>query len=256
MSKLVDSPHLLFVLSFVTMWLAVRIGVFLRSKRKLDEDIHEYFGIIVTATLTLTGLIIGFSFAMAVGRYDQRKNYEEAEANAIGTEYARADLLPSADAIKVRELLKDYLDLRVSSYSAGDERQVRQIDSHTAQLQGQLWAAVVEAAEAEAHPTPVIAWVVVGMNDVLNSQSSTQAAWINRIPAEAWVLMAAIAAICNLLVGYTAHRINPESISFVVLPLVISISFLLIADIDSPRAGLVAVAPQNLQILQQSLRAR
>jgi hypothetical protein len=43
--------------------------------------------------LTLLALIIGFSFSMAVSRYDQRKSYEEAEANAIGTEYARADLL-------------------------------------------------------------------------------------------------------------------------------------------------------------------
>ena len=51
-----------------------------------------------TATLTLLGLIIGFSFSMAITRYDLRKNYEEAEANAIGTEYVRAGLLPAADA--------------------------------------------------------------------------------------------------------------------------------------------------------------
>ena len=39
---------------------------------------------------------------MAAERYSLRKNYEEAEANAIGTEYVRADLLPSGDAMKVR----------------------------------------------------------------------------------------------------------------------------------------------------------
>jgi hypothetical protein len=69
---------------------------------KLEEDIREDFGVIQTATLTLLGLIIGFTFSMAVGRYEQRKNYEEAEANAIGTEYVRADLLPGADAARVR----------------------------------------------------------------------------------------------------------------------------------------------------------
>jgi hypothetical protein len=56
--------------------------------------------------LTLLGLIIGFSFSMAVNRYDQRKPYEQAEANAIGTEYVRADLLPVADAAKVHTLLR------------------------------------------------------------------------------------------------------------------------------------------------------
>ena len=51
---------------------------------------------------------------MAISRYDLRKNYEEAEANAIGTEYVRAGLLPAADAAVVRALLRKYLDLRVS----------------------------------------------------------------------------------------------------------------------------------------------
>src|SRR5262245_10726477 len=71
-------------------------------------DDQEGFSTVRNATLTLLGLIIGFSFSMAVTRYDQRKNYEEAEANAIGTEYVRADLLPAEDAGKVRKLLIRY----------------------------------------------------------------------------------------------------------------------------------------------------
>ena len=68
---------------------------------------REDFGFILAATLTLLGLIIGFSFSMATSRYDQRKNYEEAEANAIGTEYVRADLLPAADAATVRDAAEE-----------------------------------------------------------------------------------------------------------------------------------------------------
>ena len=60
------------------------------------------FSLIVTATLTLLALIIGFSFPVAISRYDQRKNYEEAEANAMGAEYDRAKLVPAADAASVR----------------------------------------------------------------------------------------------------------------------------------------------------------
>jgi hypothetical protein len=83
-------PFLVLVLSFVVLWLSARIGVSFRKRRRnLEEDEREDFGIIVAAVLTLLGLIIGFSFSMAVSRYDQRKNYEEAEANAIGTEYVR-----------------------------------------------------------------------------------------------------------------------------------------------------------------------
>ena len=114
-----------------------------------------------------------------------------------------------------------------------------------------MWAAV--QAPALAHPTPVIALAVSGMNDVLNSQGYTQAAWWNRIPVAAWSLMILIAGCSNLLVGYGTLAPAPRRLLLFVLPLVVSISFLLIADIDSPRGGLIKIAPQNLESLSRSL---
>ena len=94
-------PLLVLALSFITMWLSVRSGrSFLRRRYKLSEEMREDFNVIQAATLTLLALIIGFSFSMAISRYDQRKNLEEEEANAIGTEYVRADLLSAADGAK------------------------------------------------------------------------------------------------------------------------------------------------------------
>ena len=81
----------------------------LRRRHPLAENARKDFNPTLAPTLTLLGLIIGFSFSMATSRYDQRKNLEEAEANAIGTEYARAGLLPAADAAKVRALLRTSL---------------------------------------------------------------------------------------------------------------------------------------------------
>ncbi len=101
-----------------------------------------------------------------VTRYDQRKNYEKAEANAIGTEYVRADLLPAAQAVKVRELLRKYLDQRVLFYTTRDALRFKQIDADTANLQTELWSAVQTAEQ----PTPTVALAVLGMNDVLNAQ--------------------------------------------------------------------------------------
>ena len=104
----------------------------LKRKGALDDEAGDDFGTILAATLTLLGLIIGFSFSMAIGRYDQRKNYEEAEANAIGTEFVRADLLPAADAARVRALLLSYLDQRVLFYQTTDREQLPQINAQTA----------------------------------------------------------------------------------------------------------------------------
>lgn len=254
MSKIMDYPLLIVAGSFLALWLSAQIGAtVLRRRLPLDEEVREDFGIILAATLTLLGLIIGFSFSMAVSRYDQRKNLEEAEANAIGTAYVRADLLPPADAAKVRALLKSYIDQRVLFYTDRDDLELRQIDTRTAQLQAELWAAV--QAPAVAQQTPITMLAVWGMNDVLNSQGYTQAAWWNRIPTAAWGLMVLIAICCNLLLGYGARNPRTERMLLLVLPLVVSISFFLIADIDSPRGGVINVHPQNLLSLAESLRA-
>src|SRR6478672_6271544 len=98
-----DYPTILSVSCLMVLWLAEQIGShFSRTGKILDEGDQADFGVMLTATLTLLGLIIGFTFSMAIGRYNQRKDYEAAEANAIGTEYNRTDLLPAADGAKVR----------------------------------------------------------------------------------------------------------------------------------------------------------
>jgi hypothetical protein len=247
-------PFVVAGLSFVLLWLSALICASFRRRRKLPEDDREDFSLVIAATLTLLGLIIGFSFSMAVSRYDLRKNYEEAEANAIGTEYVRADLLPAADAERIRLLLRQYLDERVMFYRIRDSRELQHINAVTSQLQTDLWNSVKSPAEAK--PTPVVALAVSGMNDVLNSQGYTQAAWWNRIPIAAWGLMMAIAICCNLLIGYGALHAEAKSVRLIVLPLVVSISFLLIADIDSPRSGIIHVSPQNLLSLAQSINSR
>src|SRR5208337_2903147 len=168
MNVVTDNPLFVFALSFVALWFSAWIGwSFLKRLRALDAELRDDFGFILAATLTLLGLIIGFSFSMATSRYDQRKNYEEAEANAIGTEYVRADLLPATDAATVHALLRKYLDDRVLFYMAGDGQELQQINARTTQLQTELWSAI--RAPAVAQPTPVMALVVSGMNDVLNS---------------------------------------------------------------------------------------
>jgi len=244
---------LVFAMSFLLLSLAAAVGDIVRSKiHPLVEEERDDFGIILSATLTLLGLLIGFSFSMAISRYDQRKNYEEAEANAIGTEYVRADLLPPGDRARVRELLRMYVDERVLFYTTRDRGGLAKINTDTAELQNELWATVRPAATGQ--PTAVVALVISGMNDVLNSQGYTQAAWWNRIPLAAWALMAAIAVCCNLLVGYGARRRDWHI--FLILPIAVSLAFFLISDIDSPRGGAIRVAPHNLISVSESLRAQ
>ena len=255
MSDLLRHPLLVFGVTLVVMGASELIGSSLvRKNQDLDEGSRADLSMIAAATLTLLGLLIGFSFSMAANRYDQRKGFEEGEANAIGTEYVRADLLPSADGAKVRALLKKYLEQRIRAYTTSDRDQHREVETRSAALQQQLWAAVL--GPAAERPTPITALVVSGMNDVLNSQGYAQAAAWNRIPPQAWVLMAAIAICCNALVGLGSRPGWARSYLSFILPLVVAVAFYLIAELDSPHTGLIRVVPQNLIGLGRSLDAQ
>jgi hypothetical protein len=246
-------PPLVFAISFLGLSLSTWSGKFFSRNQPTNAEALEGFGVVQAATLTLLGLIIGFSFSMALGRYDQRKACELSEANAIGTEYLRADLLPAADdAVKVRALLLNYLDQRVLFYNTSDEQRLLQIEALTSKLEVELWSAVHSPAVAQAGPVAALA--VAGLNDVLNSRGFTQGAWWNRIPIAAWTLMVAIAMCSHVMIGFRERRNKP--IVLLILPLVVSITFLLIADIDTPRGGLIRVIPQNLISLSQSLHGK
>jgi hypothetical protein len=253
MQYVTDHPLLLLGISFAVLCLSSLIGrSHLRRISPLEEELRHDFGLILGATLTLLGLLIGFSFSMATSRYDQRKNLEADEANAIGTEYLRADALPSPNAAHARDLLREYLDLRIQAYVAKDEQNMREIDDATARLESDMWATVLSPAKAQ--PTPVTALAVTGMNDVLNSKGYTEAAWRNRIPTAAWALMGTIAIGCNVLVGYGSRGQKTGGKLLPILPFALSIAFMLIADIDAPRHGIIRLRPQNLTSLAQSVR--
>jgi hypothetical protein len=125
LSELTSHPLVWFIVSFALLSFGAWIGAAkLRRPSNLDGVVmHEDFGVVQAATLTLLALI-GFSFSMAVSRYDLRKNYEEQEANAIGTEFLPAELLPDPDAVIVRTLLKKYLEQRILFYQVRGRQQL------------------------------------------------------------------------------------------------------------------------------------
>jgi len=187
---------------------------------------------------------------MAVSRYDLRQRSEEAEASAIGTEYARAELLHQTDAENTRQLLKEYMAQRILFFETRDSVRRRQIAEATDPLQERLWSEARSAAAGQSDP--IMALVVSGMNDVVTTQGNTQAAWENRIPTEAWTLMVLIAILCNLMLGFSVR--SKRRGSLLVLPLVMAIAFFLIADIDSPAGGgLIHLVPQDLLTLDKHM---
>ncbi len=245
-----DFPLLVFVTSFALMALSTRVGHALAKRAGVPkEEERGDIGLLLSPILTLLFLIIGFSFSMGIGRYDLRKNCEQAEAIAIGTEYSRADLLAPADAAKVQTLLKKYLNQRTLLYTTRSSGRASEISADTVRLQTELWSTLRPAIAAV--PAPLMGLLLSGMNDVINSQRSSQAAWLNRIPVAAWALMVIIGMGCCGLFGYLSRR--TYWLACLIGPVAVSVSLFLIADLDSMAGGVIRVIPENLSNLSQSL---
>lgn len=231
--------------------LGFRIG--LRLYRAKDEARKGQIGGTQGAVLGMLGLLLGFTFAMAVGRYESRRELVLQEANSIGTTYLRASFLPDAHQAAIENLLRRYVDERLEFYHAGqDGAKIAAAERAAAQIQRELWTHTV-AAGREA-PTPLVPTFVNALNEMIDLDATRMAALRNHVPGAVWLLVLVVAACGCCLSGYAAGASGARSaFNDAVLPLLIAVAITLIADLDRPRGGLIGISQQPLLDLKQSL---
>jgi hypothetical protein len=113
--------RVIFLLTIALFALATEVGFRLGRwvKAKVPESAKSHIGTLEAAVLALLALMLGFSFAMSLSRYDTRRDLVLAEADAIDTTYLRAQLLPSPHNEEVPKLLRKYVDVRLAFYVVG-----------------------------------------------------------------------------------------------------------------------------------------
>lgn len=206
---------------------------------------RDDLNLILSATLTLVSLIVGFSFSMAVNRYDDRKKLESHEAVVIRVAYERAEVLPKPYSNQIQQLLRQYVRERIDLYTSEDDASDSAAVARTFNLQRRLWETV--KVPAVANQTDVTALAAAGINDVAEAESATQAAWRDRIPLAAWVLIVVASMFSCALVGYYEQPADAPRRFYVVLPALLAIALFMIADLDSARSGPTMVRPVNLE---------
>ena len=159
-------PFYILILSLTILGASVWCGGALLSRFKNKVAWSQTdFNLVQTATLTLLSLIIGFTFSMAIGRFDQRKTLEEAEANTIGTAMLRSELLPSEPRAAIQKLLKQYLEQRILFYTV-QESELKQVNARTVELQKELWSLAAQAANTQ--PTPTVALAIASISEAIS----------------------------------------------------------------------------------------
>jgi hypothetical protein len=247
---------LIVLILLVSLILAVEIGTRagLRFMRATDEAAKSQLNSVQASILGVLALLLGFTFSLSLQRYDTRSEAVVNEANAIGTAMLRADLLAESVRDDSKNLLRDYLDLRlqastISLVQDGDrDRVLRKADAaFTA-----LWANAV-AASGE-NPNPVTSGLFVqALNDMVDAFGSRDAALNRHVPEIVLFLMFGTLILTAGLVGYSSgvakHRASFAA--YVLLLLIVMMSFLII-DLDRPRRGIVEVSQKSLIDLSNS----
>jgi hypothetical protein len=244
-------PLAFFFLSLVLLWIGTSLGSRLRKRYgELMERDSKMIGILNGAVLTLFGLLLGFTFSMAVSRYDLRKELIVTEANAIGTTWLRTATLEEPTRSREQSLLRQYVPERVNFLPATQsEGDLRDELNRTSDLQAQLWA--VAASYAAEHKEPITGLYLSTLNASIDATEKRAAANENRIPTMAWLMLLFISFAGMVLVG-----MNLEARSIVLegmLPLVLAASMMMTLDLDSPRYGFIRLDQPSMDRLAQQV---
>lgn len=251
---LVDADSLKMLLSiFVTLGLAAWVGQLVRSHRaKGGAEQDEGIKIILGATLSLFGLLIGFLLSFAISGYNTRVSAEENEAIAVANAYQRTSLLPNASTqVQAQAILEKYLTARIRFYESTDDKLRAELRMDSIQLQGKMWTFVSEAAKQT--PNPVTMSLVEACNQLYITQQKTMASWRQQIPLAAWLILIVFGVCSNFLIGYNMHGGKRGVRWALVVPFVTALALFMVAEIDVPGKGVIHVTPQNLEALQQTL---
>jgi hypothetical protein len=242
----------LFIVILIVVLLSVESGYRLGKyrRRRSEQEKEAPVGTMVGATLGLLAFILAFTFGLAAARFDTRRQVLLDEANAIGTTYLRAGILPEGRE-EIRALLRDYVGTRLEAIRSGNIAEgIRQSEN----IQHQVWAQAV--AVGEKNPNSIVVGLFIqSLNEVIDLHAKrVQAGLRSRIPGPIWVGLFAVAALSLATMGYHAGLVGTRrSLAVLAVAFTFSVVIELIADLDRPQEGVLRVSQRALLDLQQSM---
>ena len=209
------------------------------------------------AVFALLGLIIAFTFSGAVTRFQDRRGLVTDEANAIGTAYLRLDLLSPDEQPEMRDLFRQYLDLRLSTYLTARPDAVTLAKlAETDAIQGEIWAkATTESLESGAHPDAG-KLLLPALNDMFDIRTTRISVTQNHPPQIVYILLVALSLVSAFLVGYgISNSRNHAWLHIAIMAFIMALTFFTIIDLEYPRLGFIRAdaADQLLIDLRESM---
>ena len=222
-----------------------------RRGRQAGRESDSIVSTVVGAQLGLLAFLLAFSFGTVAQRADVRRNIVVDEANAIGTAFLRAAMLPEAQGTPVRRLLREYTDLRLQGIADGD---INRVLTRSDQIHTLLWNEAVAAAAADPRSVPT-GLFVDALNTVIDLHSSrVMASLRSRLPTVLWLVLFGVGFLSFFTIGYQNGLSAPaRSPAALVLALAFGAVLWLVADIDRPGEGFLRVSQAPMIDLRKSM---
>lgn len=227
---------------------SVLAGIALRKKKEKEPEAP--LGTLVGAMLGLLAFILAFTFGMTGSRFDARKQLVLEESNAIGTTYLRAGLLPPKQGLEIRQLLREYVEVRLT---ATPENLQEALDK-SEEIHGKLWSQAKSMVK-EDMDSELRSLFIASLNELIDlHQSRLTVALEYRLPASVWLSVQLLAILSMLALGYqTGMAGSRRMLGTPVLALAFSLVIVMIADCDRPEEGLIRVSQQPIADVRQMM---
>jgi hypothetical protein len=243
--------------SFIAIFALSEAGFQLGRRRETAADGKDPSWLIQGAAFSLLALLVGFSFSMALGRYDTRRGTFLRETNAIATTFLRTQLLGAKTAAAIRADLRGYVAQRLAFARADAAPELRAAaDRNSEALQRDMWRITMRAAAKDAHSTTVPLFVTA-LNDTINLSTEERAVLTNHIPDIVIVWLLLIALIAAGMMGYGFGKEGQHAPTFkAVFAVIVALVFGLVLDLDRPQRGIIRVNLAPMQHVQQAINGQ
>ncbi|MGE0385421.1 MAG: hypothetical protein AB7Q97_11865 [Gammaproteobacteria bacterium] len=244
---------------FASMVAALEVGYRVGRVRMdgIGEPVRSHVNAVQGSMLGVLALLLGFTLSLALQRFDSRSEAVVSEANAIGTAYLRAALLPGGPREEAVEALRAYLDVRVRAGAVSlDHEPTRLLLAHEANATlDRLWNIAVRAAEVDKSPATT-GLFIQALNEAIDAWGHRDAELSRHVPEPILLLLYVTFVITAGVVGYGTGLANhrPPGVTYLLLGLIVVLAFIIV-DLDRPRRGLLRIDQSSLQHLAQAMDA-
>jgi len=242
----------LFLLFGILLFHQIGVKVGLYRKRLSPDSKSEGIGPLESALFGLLALLLSFTFNISNSKYEARKALIITESNNIFSTIQRLDLYPDSIRTELRNDLRQYLDLRILYYNAGEDYgKVNQDHIAAQQMLNKIWGRVAQISKQSllSRETSRDGLMAAAISAMRNSMSDRDVARAN-VPMPIILLLFGLCLLDSFIIGYSKKEKRSDWVILTFFTLMMVVSIYTIMDLDRPISGIITTDHSNEKMIE------